>query len=103
MTGNHHVHGGRTTIEIKGAPIVAVFPLAFRRSEVRAAAAELLQRNRYLGRQWWAAHVKAHRRGLRELGLAPDEIDREIKRYASAVSQAIHLPTQYRSTPEDAA
>lgn len=104
MIENHVDHSGLITLESIRAATIAVFPLAFRQSEVRSAAHQLGARNRYQGQQWWAAHIKRHRRSLRDLGLSAELIDREIERYGSAVSRALLLPKQsYGSTPDGAA
>ncbi|PSJ55778.1 DUF6074 family protein [Pseudaminobacter soli (ex Li et al. 2025)] len=103
MTGIHADNRGPITIEIIRAPTVAVFPLEFRIGEVREAAKELDSRNRYLGQQWWAAHIKQLRKSLRDLGLSSHQIDHEIQRYGSAVSRSLNLHKQYGSTPDGAA
>ncbi|RUX44867.1 hypothetical protein EOA33_25590 [Mesorhizobium sp. M4A.F.Ca.ET.050.02.1.1] len=87
----------------KPPAIICPFPLHRRANTVRKIAAALDARSYQAGQRYWSMHVAQERKGLERLGITSREIDAEISRYAAAVSQVLHLPKQYRSTPEGAA
>ncbi|TIX18063.1 MAG: hypothetical protein E5V44_03605 [Mesorhizobium sp.] len=83
--------------------ILYAFPLHRRADMVRKIAAALDARSYQAGQRYWSMHVAQERKRLERLGATAKEIDAEISRYAAAVSRILHLPKQYRSTPEGAA
>ncbi|WP_095201275.1 DUF6074 family protein [Mesorhizobium carmichaelinearum] len=87
----------------KTPAIVCAFPLHRRVNTIRKIAAALDARSYRAGQRYWSMHVAQERKRLDRLGATPKEIDAEISRYAAAVSRALQLPKQYRSTPEGAA
>ncbi|RWD23051.1 DUF6074 family protein [Mesorhizobium sp.] len=107
MKASETDNSGRTTsglITLGNNPgVVCAFPLHRRVDMVRKIAAALDARSYRSGQRYWSMHVAQERKRLERLGVTSKEIDAEISRYATAVSRALHLPKQYRSTPEGAA
>ncbi len=88
----------------KGGPdVVTVFPLHRRIATVRKMAAGIASRDYKGGQRYWSNHVHQERARLARLGMKPEQIDAEIKRYAIEVSRVIHLQEQYGSAPDGAA